>query len=112
MEYKNYISKIVSSILLAVYLFSIMPRVVLHNIAANHNDVFVIQERDSKESIGENTIHCQLQDQVCTEPGLPEYIYYLVKQHSFFIDYETVLLKASYPSPILSKPLRGPPVIA
>ena len=89
-----------------------MPRVVLHNITANHNDVFVIQETDSKESIGENTIHCQLQDQVCTEPGLPEYIYYLVNQNSFYIDYETVLLQASYHSSILSKLLRGPPVIA
>ncbi len=85
---------------------------VLHNIAANHTDLFVVQKTDSKETVSKNTVHCQLQDQVCTEPGLPEYAYNILKPNSFYIDYATALLQDSHSSPILSKPLRGPPAIA
>ncbi len=85
---------------------------VLHNIAANHIDVFVVQKTDNKESVNKNTVHCQLQDQVCTEPGVPAYVHFAPSNNNFFIEYATALQQSLIHSPILSRPLRGPPTFA
>ncbi len=109
LKLRKYIPKILAICLLAVYALSIMPRTILHEIAATHSDV-IIQKSTTTEAVGTATFHCALQDQVCTEPGLPEYAFFNGIASSIYISKNISSLSIFHSQPQYSFSLRGPPV--
>lgn len=88
-----------------------MPRVVLHQFAANHKDIFATQKENKKETVSIQSFHCQLQDQVCTEPGIPSFNNLTLQSPSIYTDQIRLGEQDRSATAIFAKPLRGPPSI-
>jgi hypothetical protein len=109
LKVKSIISKAAAIILLALYCLSIMPRAVVHVIAANHTDVFVQEKKQNNEQVSSYKLHCELQDQVCTEPCLPAYANVIFSVEKYLASQLCTPTQNFYTKNYTALSLRGPP---
>jgi hypothetical protein len=108
---KNPIIKVLLSCWLVIlFIFSITPRIFLHDLIADHKDSYFVSSSTDTQ-VAKKGIHCDCNSLVVDAPFFSESNYTHVNPLLFFIDHQYKINNCFYSVDAHVFSLRGPPAV-
>jgi hypothetical protein len=106
------IRKILSSFLICLFAFGITPKVILHDLVADHVDFSFSAQKDSGPNIHISGFNCQIENFVAESPFTDNCQELAVIPATYYTVLKSQLYNRIFSQPIFYSELRGPPFAA
>lgn len=108
--FKNRLIQIIASgFLLLIFIFSVTPKIFLHNCVANHKDSAPKSAGSHQQQLGNTSFNCNCDNIVSESPFTSQYYHFELTAFQSFPVKPQIKSAPFYSSPYFFFPLRGPP---
>jgi hypothetical protein len=112
MHKNNIIRSVLAALMMAVFAFSVTPKILLHDLVADHKDTPIKPNHSNQEQISKAGFNCNCDNLVAESPFVNDFIPVDLSLTKEFAQQQTFFKSEFTSSRNFYTELRGPPVTA